>query len=325
VRLSNATANAGGQVGLVFWADDPQDFYSLTMVDSGSCGVQHYRRNEWRIPVMFRKIQGVKTAPGDWNDLRIVTQGAVATAYVNGTKLASFVGRPPTEGGLIGMYSLCDQKPHTAEYSALKVVGPTDPPPVIAVAKTADAADIFFFQDPKTFDPGWGVPDDAFGMNDSALFLKPEPNSRKWQLFYGDGAPAMSVSTQIRMAQVADKSFDGAGLAFWGKDRSDLYLYILASNGKISVVHHAGSKAETLLASDVPVAAKLNLRQWTPISVVATPKHASLYIGQTLVGEVDNKSPLAESLFGIMAQAGAAAPRLAGFKDIVATQTTPRE
>src|SRR5262245_39046143 len=40
VRLTNATANAGGQVGLVFWADNPDDFYALTIVDSGTCGVQ---------------------------------------------------------------------------------------------------------------------------------------------------------------------------------------------------------------------------------------------------------------------------------------------
>lgn len=318
VRMPNFTGGVGHMIGLAFWAAGVDDFYSLTLDDSGMCGVQHFRSGVWYTPAPFRQVQGLKTSPGDWNDLRIVAQGQLATAYVNGQKFAVIKGRPPKNGGMIGMLTYPGSATLDAEFSSLKVVHPADPPPL----KTAvDADDVIFAHEPVLLDPAWGPTNDAFPFQGGRLMAKPAPGSLSWKLYLGDGDPNMSISAKVRITD-DDASASGAGLAFWGASRNDFYGFVVNDAGKFQVLHNANGKWDyPLEMQPVPAAAIFDPNEWIGLKVTALADEATLMINGATVGRIQGKAP-ASSKFGILASSGQK-PSVTVFADLKAVRVRP--
>jgi hypothetical protein len=315
VRLSKPTAKEGAEVGFVFWASESGDYYSLTILDTGLCGVQYARAGKNYSPVQFQKVDGMKAAPGEWNELRVVTQGARATAYINGQKFASFRGHPPKDGGMLGFLTWPGKQPlTTAEYSALKVVRPPDDGPKNYAHPNEN---LIFALDPDRFDPGWGLENAAKGLNNGAMFLKPEPTHYTWVVFTGDGSNEMSVKAKVRMADGDEKSHGRVGLAFWSTIPADAYLFILTDDGTIEAAHRHDGKVEyPVPATPVPTAAQLNLKDWTELRVSQKESRATLFVNGMRVGLIENPDRKGPFEFGIFAESGAA-QCVAEFSEIV--------
>jgi hypothetical protein len=117
-----ADENGVGSVGVWFWGQDLQNFYTATITLDGNASVDRLNHGIWQTVVPPAAAPSVKTAPGDTNEIEIVTNGNRATFYVNSTLVTTVTGRPPQNGGWPGVYGESGPKgtrwiiPHVALY-----------------------------------------------------------------------------------------------------------------------------------------------------------------------------------------------------------------
>jgi len=100
-----ADEDAVGSVGLWFWGQDSQNFYTATITLDGKAEIDRLNSGAWQIVVPPAAAMSVKTAPGAVNELEIITDGPKATFCVNGVLVAETKGRPPPDGGSPGIYA----------------------------------------------------------------------------------------------------------------------------------------------------------------------------------------------------------------------------
>jgi hypothetical protein len=119
---TNDTTWAGG---FVFWAKDNNNYYALLVSGEGLFAVKRYVDSRALTPVDWSENASIKKGVGQVNELRIVTKGNQATAYINGTQVTTFKGQPPDGGGFVGVKGSSSEKSQiTWEFADLKVVKP---------------------------------------------------------------------------------------------------------------------------------------------------------------------------------------------------------
>ncbi len=89
--------------GLIFWAKDYSNFYCLSIDANGSFKISHFVTDRWLSPVGWTKSEAMNTGIGQVNNLRVVTKGRQATAYVNDKEVVTINGQPPQGGGCVGI------------------------------------------------------------------------------------------------------------------------------------------------------------------------------------------------------------------------------
>jgi hypothetical protein len=111
--------------GLVFWSKDYNDYYYLLITGDGQFSIKRWVNGRTLTPVDWRENAAIKKGIGEWNQLRVVTKGNQATAYINDTEVITFKGQPPQGGGFVGVRgSSTDKAPIVWEFSDLKVTKP---------------------------------------------------------------------------------------------------------------------------------------------------------------------------------------------------------
>ena len=92
--------------GLLFWANDYDNYYALEVAPDGSFQVARRVRGRWIYPVKWRKSPALKTGKGATNALRLRLVGGEARIGFNGREVLSFRGRPPEDGSLVGVIAV---------------------------------------------------------------------------------------------------------------------------------------------------------------------------------------------------------------------------
>jgi len=124
VRVAR-TEDQGHGGGVVFWAKDFSDYYALLFAPSGWFTVTRWTGGRFLAPVAWRQTETVKKGVGEWNELRVVTNGPEATIFINGQQVITFKGLPPSGGWLVGLRGNSPDKSEAVwEFSDLKVVKP---------------------------------------------------------------------------------------------------------------------------------------------------------------------------------------------------------
>ena len=88
---------------LIFWWDDWKNYYKLLMTPKGSFTVLRYARGRTLHPVPWTEHAGIKKGEGATNHLRVELVGNSVKVLINGEEAASFRGRPPKKGHLVGL------------------------------------------------------------------------------------------------------------------------------------------------------------------------------------------------------------------------------
>jgi hypothetical protein len=99
-----ADENSLGSVGVWFWGNDLQNFYTATITLDGKAQVDRLTHGIWQVVMAPKPAPSIKTAPGATNEIEIVTSGNTAAFFVNGTLVANIAGHPPAGGGQPGIY-----------------------------------------------------------------------------------------------------------------------------------------------------------------------------------------------------------------------------
>lgn len=94
-----------GDVGVWFWGEDGQNFYTATIALDGTAAVDRLAKGQWTEIVAPIASPAVRTAAGASNEIEIVVKDKAATLFVNGTKIADFTGDAPENGGSPGVYA----------------------------------------------------------------------------------------------------------------------------------------------------------------------------------------------------------------------------
>jgi hypothetical protein len=88
--------------GLVFWAKDYNEYYSVLVNAEGWFAVQRYVSGRYLLPVAWRQSDVIKKGDGAANQVKVTTKDNKATISINGKELISLSGQPPQGGSLIG-------------------------------------------------------------------------------------------------------------------------------------------------------------------------------------------------------------------------------
>jgi hypothetical protein len=102
---SPANEDTVGDVGIVFWKRDNDNYYMAAISPDGVAVVSRYLNGQWATIVNPAKSPAIKTTPGAVNEIEITTRGNAGSFYVNDTKIADFHGQAPPGGGPPGVYA----------------------------------------------------------------------------------------------------------------------------------------------------------------------------------------------------------------------------
>jgi hypothetical protein len=94
-----------GDVGVVFWKRDNDNYYMAAISPDGNAIVSRYLVGQWLTIVNSIQSPAIKTGPGAVNEIEITCRGNAGSLYVNDTKLTDFRGQSPPGGGPPGVYA----------------------------------------------------------------------------------------------------------------------------------------------------------------------------------------------------------------------------
>jgi hypothetical protein len=100
-----ANEDTVGDVGVLFWKRDNDNYYMAAISPDGLAVVSRYLNGQWLTIVNPARSDAVKIGPGAVNEIEVTNRGNAGNLYVNGTELADFRGQAPPGGGPPGIYA----------------------------------------------------------------------------------------------------------------------------------------------------------------------------------------------------------------------------
>lgn len=109
VSVANPSRPAGradiGDVGVWFWAQNAQNFYTATLSLDGTVSIDRLVNGVWQPVLPPTPSAAVLTGPGAVNEVEVAVSGNTGSFFVNGTKISDFHGEAPPRGGPPGVYA----------------------------------------------------------------------------------------------------------------------------------------------------------------------------------------------------------------------------
>jgi hypothetical protein len=102
---SPANEETVGDVGVIFWKRDNDNYYMAAISPDGVATVSRYVGEQWSTIVNPIRATSIKTGPGAINEIEITVRGNAGTFYVNDAKITDFRGQAPPGGGPPGVYA----------------------------------------------------------------------------------------------------------------------------------------------------------------------------------------------------------------------------
>ena len=304
VQIPDLSAENGAGIGVTFWGQDGENLYILEIGDSGNFAVRRFAPNRYLFPVSWKPSDAIKTEPGAWNELRVVTVGNRATIYINGKEQATIKGHPPEGGSLVGLFfETGEAAKDEGRFSAFKVLEPTD---TGAPAADEDAGALYA-DDFATLNGGWGAEAGNFGVRDGKLFVVTEPgmsSTRFWEgdVFSGD----FDVSVKCHIDQKNAEEFPTGGFAFWAAGWDDHYTFQIYNDGTVSVCRWLKTRwLYPMKNKAIPAEAKFDPKGMTELRIVTQGKKATLYINGVSVGTISGQPPADGSYLGTYSESAA--------------------
>ena len=103
VKVSQAQGGLDQPVSIAFWGSDTDNYYVAEMESDGHFAIQRLMNHRWLVVADWATSDAIKQGLGQTNELRIVTQGKLATLYINGQQVASIHGFPTGRPSQIGL------------------------------------------------------------------------------------------------------------------------------------------------------------------------------------------------------------------------------
>lgn len=111
IRVKIVATKGRGLVpaGLLFWASDAAHFHAALLRSDGNFVVGRYTEDKWQAMVPLQVRAEALRGLGDVNEIRVVTRGNSATAFINNKPMGTFQGSPPAGGSMIGLWAQSEE------------------------------------------------------------------------------------------------------------------------------------------------------------------------------------------------------------------------
>lgn len=283
--------------GLIFWAADPNNYYVAHLQADGTFDVARRTRDRWLYPVRAKIRSEVKQGLGQANELRVLTQGNLATVLVNGRQLAQFRGFPPSGGSRIGIYAESGATASTWAFSNLIVCEPL----ATAGNEKPDPA-VLFADSFATLDPAWGEADAVMHLGDHKLVVRPNPENQRCALY--TGSLFDDVDVRLKVSQTAGPTDEAGGLVFWAQDAENFCVLVLETSGNLIVGRQVKGKWSSTNTLQVAGAVNKGLGQVNELRVVTRGNKAELYANGKRLVTYTGFPPQGGSKIGYYAESG---------------------
>ncbi len=272
---ANVADTSRTYAGLLFWVTGKDDFYEFVVAPNGFFSIARKVRGGLVAvpPIPWTKTEALKLGAGAKNTLRLVLEGQIVTASINGAEVARLRAQAPGVPSHIGLVSAsAPDATNSWQLSDLKI---TNVPASLAGPQPA-AADVAagaakppgdcgtgkaLLEDVFTVhDPAWGPKDDRLAIAAGEAVLSPAPGTRtlRWnRAFVFDDVDACAT-TQLT-SYTSDPITSYAGLMFWVKDDRNFYQAVITESGHFTVARVVDDKVQ----QKRPVA-------WTDLDVAKT-------------------------------------------------------
>jgi tetratricopeptide (TPR) repeat protein len=276
--------------GLIFWAKDNMNYYTLSVSGNGWFRVERRVNGHELAPVAWRENAAVKKGLGEWNQLRVVTKGSQAAAYINDTEVMAFNGQPPQDDSFIGVFGDSPKNSQNVwEFSDLKIN---------KLEPFNKRSQVLYEDNFTTLDPAWGAPSSNLSVKDGKLIVQPSINSGFVALRQADFFNDIDATIKVSMAKSDDPSW-GGGLVFWAKDKSNYYALLVSGNGQFSVRRYINDRALAPVDWRENASIKKGIGQVNELRIVTKGNQATAYINDMEVIAFNGQPPNGGSLIGV--------------------------
>ena len=249
--------------GVLFWVTGKDDFYEFVVAPNGFFSIARKVRGGLVAvpPIPWTKTEALKLGAGAKNTLRLMLEGQIVTASINGAEVARLRAQAPGVPSHIGLVAA--SAPDATNSWQLSDLTITNVPASLADCGTGKA----LLEDTFTVhDPAWGPKDDRLAIAAGEAVLSPAPGTRtlRWnRAFVFDDVDACAT-TQLT-SYTSDPITSYAGLMFWVKDDRNFYQAVITESGHFTVARVVDGKVQ----QKRPVA-------WTDLDVAKTRSKLSL-------------------------------------------------
>lgn len=297
VRVKDFASKNGDAIGLAFWGAGLDEFYVLELSDSGTYSIYRRTPSGWLTSSPWRSSDAIKVDPEAWNELRVVTSGNRATAYINGKEVATIKGRPPEDGSLIGFYFESGQDGSVGEYSQLAIAEGPQP----QASETADPG-VLFSDDFATLDPNLGIADETLGVREYTLFRKLDAGYF-WRGFYeSERFDNIDATVRVRLEDYSAEQGNKVGLTFWGVGWNEYYLFEISDSGTYAVYRCTPDRWFVLSRWNNTDAINIDPEAWNELRVVTSGRRATVFINGKELVTIKGRPPEGGSLLGLYAE-----------------------
>lgn len=108
MTIADASDIANSPIGLVFWWQDWDNYYSMFVWANGWIEVRRIVDGK-QTTIFTEETLALKKGVGETNSVELDLKPKDATILINGTKVQRFKGRQPKDGGVIGVYGISSE------------------------------------------------------------------------------------------------------------------------------------------------------------------------------------------------------------------------
>lgn len=220
ISLDVARSGTNTEAGLVFWAKDEEDEY-VVRTHLGRFAVQHRLRANSTNIIPWSDSPYLRSSDGATNQLRVIDEGSKARILINGHVVGQVTAPLSGAGDRLGLFCYSDGA--LAAKCAFSKLSVTVPIPQKPVQQRINP--LLYSDDFNEMAVGWGRPDGNVSVTSGQLVMLVSPHQTlqryKSDLHYRQKTKRASI--RLTMHRYGDNT--EAGLAFWGEDDKNQFIF----------------------------------------------------------------------------------------------------
>jgi hypothetical protein len=166
--------------------------------------------------------------------------------------------------------------------------------------------------------PGWGILDANWTINDDKLQVTPLLNSSAVLINHKRGFTDAEISVEIVMSKGEDTDQLG-GLIFWAKDYNDCYALVISADGKFALGRKLIGRWINPIAKTGNPAVKTGIGQTNKLRVRTEGNLLTAFINDVQVASITGEPPQGLGYIGLYGESGETTQNIWEFADIAVT------
>lgn len=298
VRVAAAQGWTDQFPGLVFWANGYKDYCAFVVNPEGDVYSGQILEGKWKgMNILKSNNRMMRTGAGQTNEFRVVTSGNTATLYINARKVYTYKGKPPEDGGLVGLRVETNEAPAACEFAEFRVRKPSGP----SESSQTRTDGLLMAEDFGELPSMWGQADEFQSVKNHQLLLTPMPNTvrtNNWNASFGN------IDVRVKVAQVNGDPKCRGGVLFWTTSSGEYYAACFSPDGHLCVLR----RTEGIFVEHVPWSLRDEVRQGSgqinELRVVTSGRTAQVFVNNQPIASLRGFPPKGGGGTGLFAESG---------------------